>query len=234
VALDGVDCSVGSNPLLENNSGQSGAVQSSASTESPVAVTVSITQHVNGLLTAAIAPSPVTLYVRPTSANVISFLQACIKPVQQNLDSVHNYRRELALQRRPQILAALSTPDDVKIGCDVCVVFAPGLADGNVGADVRARVDVDVSVCVGDVRFDVKARQVAASAAVDMAAAAAGLTPHSITHHIASIQSFRLRGSMSGAAHFTHLLFPCHAASCSKESCFIVYVCQSYSDCLQV
>lgn len=207
MALDGVDCSVGSNPLLENHSAQSSAVQSSTSTEFSVAVTVSITQHVNGLLTAAIAPSPVTLYVRPTSANVISFLQACIKPVQQNLDSVHNYRRELALLRRPQILAALSTPDDVKIGCDVCVVFAPGLADGNVGADVHARVDVDVSVCVGDVRFDVKARQVAASAAVDMAAAAAGLAPHSITHHIASIQSLRLRGSMSGPTRLTYMFF---------------------------
>ena len=103
--------------------------------------------------------------------------------------------------RRPQILAALSTPDDVKIGCDVCVVFAPGLADGNVGADVRARVDVDISVHVGDVGFDVKASQVAAYAAVNTAAAAAGLSPHSLTHRIASVQSFRLRGSMSGSKH---------------------------------
>ncbi len=203
MVLDGVDCSVGSNPLLENYSARSAAesssaAQSSSCSEWPVAVTVSITQHINGLLTAAIAPSAVTLHVRPSSSNVLLFLQACIKPVQQNLDSVHNYRRQLALQRRPQILAALSTPDDVKISCDICVVFAPGLGDGDVGADVRARVDADISVHVGDVRFDVKASEVTAHAAVNMTAAAAGLSPHSRTHRIASVQSLRLRGGMSG------------------------------------
>ena len=196
---------MGSNPLLDVTTSQSSAQSSSThQSSSPVisspAVIVSITQHNNGLLTAPLAPSPITLHVRPTSSNAVSFLQACITPLQQNLDSVHNYRRAIALQLRPQILAALSTPDDVKIGCDMCIVLAPDLDEAAVGLDVRARVDACLSVRVGDVRFDVDVKRIAAAAAIDTAAAAAGLSSHSLTHHVLSLPSLRLRGSVSGTA----------------------------------
>jgi hypothetical protein len=205
VALDGIDCSLGSNPLLENSLTQS-STASMEPTEPSVALTVSITQHINGLLTSSISPRPVILHIRPTATNVISFLQACIKPLQQNLDSVHNYRRTIALKLRPQILAALSTPDDVKFGCDICIVAAPGLDEHNVGIDLRARVDVDLRVHVGDTRFDVRANGIAAAAAVDMAAAAAGLASHSVTNRIAHIETLQLTGNMSGAFIYHPLL----------------------------
>jgi hypothetical protein len=203
VALDGVDCSVGSNPLLETLPRQSTTTSSASSDSSsppapPVAVTASITQQINGLLNAAISCSPVTIFVRPSSSNVASFLQACSQSINQNLHPVHNYRRKLALQCRPQILAALSTPDDVKIGCDICVVAAAGLDDSDVGLDFRARFDVDVSVYVEDVRFKVKCKHIAVAAAVDMAYAAAGLSAHKVTNHIASIKTVDLNGSVLG------------------------------------
>jgi hypothetical protein len=201
VALDGIDCSIGSNPLLETlpYSSVTPSSNSSPPLPPPVAVTVSITQHINGLLSAAISSSPIVVHVRPTASNILTFLQACIGSIQQNLHSVHNYRRTLALQHRPQILAALSTPDDVKIGCNICVVVAPGLDDANVGLDFRARLDVDVRVHVENTQFDAKIKRIAVAAAVDMASAAAGLSPHKVTNQIACIQAVDLRGSVSGA-----------------------------------
>lgn len=201
VALDGVDCSVGSNPLLETLPYSSATPSSNYSPPPPppVAVTVSITQHINGLLSAAISSSPIVVHVRPSASNITTFLQSCIGTIRQNLHSVHNYRRTLALQHRPQILAALSTPDDVKIGCDICVVAAPGLDDANVGLDFRALLDVNVRVHVEDIRFDAKVKRIAVAAAVDMASAAAGLSPHKVTNQIACIQAVDLRGSVSGA-----------------------------------
>ncbi len=206
VALDGVDCSVGSNPLIETCGDRSAvdplnASQSADMLPSLFAVTASITQQINGLLNAAISVSPVTIFVRPSAANVASFLQACSQSINQNLHPVHNYRRMLALNHRPQILAALSTPDDVKIGCDICVVVAPGLDNGDVGLDVRTRIDVDLSIYVEDVQFQVKARRIAVAAAVDLDSAAAGFVSHEVTNHIASIQAVDLNGRMSGITH---------------------------------
>jgi hypothetical protein len=87
----------------------------------------------------------------------------------------------------------------VKIACDLCVVAAPGLGESNVGIDMRARLDADFRVHVDDVRFEVSLQRIAAAAAVDMAAAAAGLAPHAITNRIAHVQSLGLSGSLSGA-----------------------------------
>ena len=74
--------------------------------------------------------------------------------------------------------------------------------DSNVGLDVRARLDVDMRIYVEDVRFDVRATGLAAAAAVDMAAAAAGLASHLVTNRIAHVESIRLTGSSSGMTCF--------------------------------
>jgi hypothetical protein len=198
IALDGVDCSLGSNPLMNTDEHPSAPASSSLSRSASAAIIVSITQNINGLLNAVISPSPITIYIRPSCFSIISFVNACVLPLQEELDAVHNYRRKIALQLRPQILAALSTPDDIKVGIDFCVVFSPGLDETDVGLDVRARADVDLRVHVGDVRFTLNVHRVTAAAAAGMAAAAAGMDLHSITHHIASVLALHLSGSMSG------------------------------------
>lgn len=72
---------------------------------------------------------------------------------------------------------------------------------------MRARLDADLRVHVDDVSFEVRLQSMTAAAAVDMAAAAAGLAPHAVTNRIAHVQSLGLSGSLSGVISLDFLPF---------------------------